>query len=170
MKVSDKQFQVNLIGSLKSPEIKKNLCPAAQNPLFLFRHSTNLTLEEAKAKWEALPEEEKKDFINSSSTQKKLYDEIKLLAKKHFSLASALADTEKTLACLKEEYFKGRVKTSTQVSRRGKVSKGKMAFMAFSKSWKDKNTTNVQSGKELRLLVSEAWKNLSKEEKNLYFN
>ena len=170
MKASDKQFQVSLVGSLKSPEIKKNLCQGVQNPLFLFRHSKGITFEEAKTKWDTLPEEEKKEFITSSSTQKKLYDEIKLLAKKHFSLTSALADTEKSIASLKEEYFKTRVKTSNPGGRRNKGSRGKMAFLAFSKSWKDKNVTEGQSGKEVRLLVSEAWKKLSKEDKDLYFN
>lgn len=174
MNLSAKEFSVDFVGSLKTPEIKKNLVWPAQNPLFLFRQSKGISEKEAKTLWETLPDTEKQPFCATSLKQKDLCSEIKILSKKLFSLTFALAETEKSLSKVKEEYSSLRVNTATKTAssrrRNNFQSRGRAAFQAFSKSWKEKNNETEGTARELRLLVSEAWKKMTPDEKKVYYN
>lgn len=180
MKVDNKEFSVKLVGTLKTPEIKTLLPKLPLKAYEIFANSKALSLTQGKEDWNNLEESEKLPFIAQSDKQRDLADKIKVLAKQHYSLAMAISNVEQSLKTLNEEYSaligSRSLKSSKNAGSRGfykkngKNFKGKLAFEAFSAKWKEENSSNEEMNEEKRQIVSQAWKSLTREEKQKYYN
>lgn len=177
MKVDKKEFSVKLVGNLKTPEIKALLPKSPLKAHEIFAYSKALSLSEGKENWALLEESEKLPFIAECDKQRDLAAKIKVLAKQHYSLTQALSNAEESLKTLSEEYValvgsKGSKKTGSRgyYKKNGRKTKGKLAYEAFSAKWKEENSNNEEMNEEKRNLVSQAWKSLTREEKNKYYN
>jgi hypothetical protein len=165
MKQANSEFSVKMQGNYQVPEIKKLLPRWPQSPYQLYLIKNSLRPKDAFESWKALDEVARKPYVEESNKQKVLEKEIKLQAKKHYSLVVALNDLEAAMKSLKDQYSSLRINPKPQPR-----PKKNIGFEKFSNEFLNKNLKEGESLQDNHLAIKKAWNQLTKDQKSAYFN